>query len=116
MEADQVKFYPDDRIGECNFIRRSDGDRHCLAAFFTVERGSGQVDVMVAGTGVLQEKRNVTKDLVRAFMDDMKETMAAIATRSPYPVEWEAVDFSTSKTIEEDIEVLQKAGAQIWTE
>ncbi len=86
-----------------------------MTAFFTVQRGSGQIDLMVGGTGPLKEKRNVTQELVGAFMADMKETMAAVASRAPYPVEWETVNFTLAKTIEEDVAILQKAGVQIWT-
>lgn len=109
--ADELDFYEGDRIEECQVLRRADGDRHCMVAFFIVRRGSGGLDVYVAGTGPLRSRLNVTADFVRAFMDDMKRTMGQGA---PHPIEWGAVDFNGCASAQEDVAALQRAGVQIW--
>jgi len=109
--ADELDFYEGDRVAECQVLRRADGDRHCIVGFFVVKRGSGRLDIYVAGTGPLKWRPNVTPELVRAFMADMKSTMTS---DGPYPVEWQTVDFHACTSAEEDVAALQRAGVQIW--
>lgn len=109
--ADELDFYEGDRIAECQVLRRSDGDRHCIVALFIVRRESGGLDIYVAGTGPLRWRPGVTADFVRAFMADMKRTMGQDA---PHPVEWQTVAFNGCSSAQEDIAALQRAGVQVW--
>ena len=113
--ADQLDFYEGDRIGDCQLIRRTDGDRHCIIAFFLVKRGSGSLDIFVAGTGRLQEKLGVTPGFVRLFMDDMRRMRMTQSSKLPYPVEWEQVDLQDCTTVQELAAALQRAGVKIWS-
>lgn len=114
--ADKITFYEGDRIGECRILRRADGDRHCILAFFTVKRGFGRLDVMASGTGPLSEKIGVTEDFVRLFMEDMRKTSLASFSKAPYLVEWAQVDVQSGPSVKDQIRELQKAGVQIWTD
>lgn len=114
--VDQLSFFDGDRIGECNLVRRTDGDRHCIVSFFTIRRGSGRIDAFVSGTGRLQARIGVSEEFVRRFMDDMRATAADNRNKVPYPTTWERVDLSGCRTIVEDVEALKKAGVPIWSE
>lgn len=114
--ADQLNFYEGDRVGQCQLLRRADGDRHCIVAFFTIKRGFGRLDAFVAGTGPVKERFGVTESFMRVFLEDMKRTSISSYAAGPYPVSWETVDFQGCSTAEEDIAALQRAGVQLWTE
>jgi hypothetical protein len=114
--ADKLSFYEGDRIFECQAVRRADGDRHCIVAFFVVKRGFGRLDVFVAGTGPLRERIGMTEELVRVFMEDMKKTSLDSYSRAPYPVEWTHVDVQSRTSLEDQIGALQQAGVQLWTD
>jgi len=114
--ADQLSFYDGDRIGQCQLLRRADGDRHCIVAFFTIKRGFGRLDAFVAGTGSVKQKLGVTEAFMEAFFEDMKKTSLSSYAAAPYPVGWETLDFQGCSTPEEDVVALQRAGVQIWTD
>ena len=113
--VDQISFSEGDRIGECNLIRRADGERRCVVAFFTIQRGEGTLDAFVSGAGGVKEKLGVSEEFVRAFMDDMRAAAADSMNRAPYPTTWERVDLSGCRTIVEDVATLKKAGLPMWT-